>query len=311
MNNTRKIRTALKNISPTDTIFLLLSAYLSYCALAKCQRTAQSVTAALTLSANAVIPSIMIFCATYKIMLPRLYAFFSKMQGVSKLFSLSPAGLCMVASGMLSGFPTGALIYAEMKKRGMISREEGLSLLPLSNNASAPFLIGAAGSRMFGDVRFGALLLASQTLSVLILLFLTRFERRGIAPQRITAGKITFGSAAAAIGSCGGAMITVCAFIVFFRAAADAIVFDLAPDFLKTAVYSALEISSGLSSVSELGVCADSAVLAGFAVGYSGLSVMMQVSLISGEGARRFFFRKCLLGALCAAFSFAGYALLF
>lgn len=309
MNNTRKIRTSLKNIGVVNTLFFLLSAYLSYCALARCERTAQSVISALTLSARAVIPSITIFCATYKIMLPRLYAFFSKMQGVSRLFSLSPAGLCMVASGMLSGFPTGALIYAEMKKKGMISREEGLSLLPLSNNASAPFLIGAAGNKMFGDMRFGALLLAVQTISVLILLFLTRGERRGVATQTIRAEKITAGSAAAAIGSCGGAMVTVCAFIVFFKAAADAIVFDLAPDFLKTAVYSVLEISSGLDAVSQLGVCAASAALAGGTVGFSGLSVMMQVSLISGEGARRLFFRKCVLGALCAAFSFAAYGL--
>lgn len=309
MNNTRKIRTAIRNISMVNTVFLLLSAYLSYCALARCERTAQSVISALTLSARAVIPSIMIFCATYKIMLPRLYAVFSKMQGVSRLFSLSPAGLCMVASGMLSGFPTGALIYAEMKKKGMISKEEGLSLLPLSNNASAPFLIGAVGNKMFGSVRFGALLLFSQTLAVSLLLFLTRKERRGVASRTIRAEKITFGSAAAAIGSCGSAMVTVCAFIVFFKAAADAIVFDFAPDFLKTAVYSALEISSGISAVSRLGVCAAAAAFAGGTVGFSGISVMMQVSLISGEGARRLFFRKCILGALCAGFSFAGYAL--
>ena len=311
MNNTRKIRTSHKNISITSTVFFLLSAYLSYCALARCERTACSVTEALTLSSSAVIPSVMIFCATYKIMLPRLYAFFSKMQGVARLFSLSPAGLCMVASGMLSGFPTGAFIYAEMRKKGMISREEGLSLLPLSNNASAPFLIGAVGGKMFGNVRFGTLLFISQALAVLLLLFLTRGKRKNVTKQTVRARKITFGSVAAAIGGCGSAMVTVCAFIVFFKAAADAIAFDFAPDFLKTAVYSALEISSGLNALSHLGVCTASAALAGGTVGFSGLSVMMQVSLISGEGARRLFFHKCLLGALCAAFSLAAYGLFF
>ncbi|MBO4428550.1 MAG: hypothetical protein J5832_01210, partial [Clostridia bacterium] len=159
MREAVKIRTKKRFAGAITTAF---SAYAAFCALAFPARTAESVVAALKLSVSAVVPTLVVFVTAYKILTPALTAAFAKMKRLQRFFAVSPGGMCMIAAGLLSGFPTGSVVYAALRKSGSISEREGESLMPFCNNAGAAFLIGSVGTKMFGFTPYGVALFAFQ-----------------------------------------------------------------------------------------------------------------------------------------------------
>ena len=63
--------------------------------------------------------------------------------------------------GMLSGYPMGAKITAELYEQQQISLEEAQHILVFSNNPGPLFLIGTIGTGFFGIPQYGYLLLFS------------------------------------------------------------------------------------------------------------------------------------------------------
>ena len=275
MSEVVKIRTEK---SPAGVILLAAAAYIAVSALVFPARTAESVSSALSLSVRAVVPALFPFVAAYRIMSPRLVAIFSKMKGVGRVFGVGAGGLCMMMSGLLSGFPTAAVVYAELEKSGAISEEEGESLMPFCSGASAAFLIGAVGKNMFGDASLGVRLFICQSAAALILILATRKTRRPSPPPIAEKTRITPSHAARAIFDTGVTMIGVSSFIAAFSVLSDALASDLhLSGFFDGAVRSALEISGGLSALSRIGDAGR--YLSGFAVGFSGFSVFCSATM--------------------------------
>ena len=214
----------------------------------------------------------------------------------------------MMMSGLLSGFPTAAVVYAELEKSGAISEEEGESLMPFCSGASAAFLIGAVGKNMFGDASLGVRLFACQSAAALILILATRKTRRPSPPPIAKKTCITPSHAARAIFDTGVTMIGVSSFIAAFSVLSDALASDLRlSGFFDGVVRSALEISGGLSALSRIGDAGR--YLSGFAVGFSGFSVFLQCHYASGGAAMKKYLSGKLLasavtGALFAATEF-------
>ena len=63
--------------------------------------------------------------------------------------------------GMLSGYPMGAKITAELYERKQVTLEEAQHILVFSNNPGPLFLIGTIGTGFFGMPQYGYLLLFS------------------------------------------------------------------------------------------------------------------------------------------------------
>ncbi|MBR0235720.1 MAG: hypothetical protein IJQ37_04615 [Clostridia bacterium] len=286
-----------------------MAAYVAATALIFPLRTSASVGAALILSIKKVIPPLFAFSAAYRIIYPALLKLFSKTPRLCRLFGVDAGGMCMIFSGLFSGFPMGAVLFGELYRSGQITEEEGSSLMPYVNCAGASFLIGSVGAQMTKNIGAGALLFVCQSAAAVIFLLASKRERRGALSHNTPApAPITPSHVARAISQSGASMLGIASFIVFFSVVGDSLCADLFIDGgLAAAVRCALEISSGASALSECG-----RAYLGFCVGFSGLSVYMQCDLASGGVAMgRYLSGKLYMCGACGASFFWLYSLIY
>ena len=252
--------------------------------------TAESVRSGLRLCIEKVVPSLFLFlCAARLFAKSGIDRLFEKCKFLLTLFGVSPAGMTVIFTGFLCGYPSGAVAAAELCKSGRMTAEEASSLLPFTNCAGAAFLIGAVGNSMFGDTKAGVVLFIAQSVTSDLLLILTTPRRSARSarafpppPPKISALKKepgVAGAVASAIAEGGAALIPITAFVTFFRT-----VTDIAARFVKAPL-----ISSGICCICEITCGLDSLsanypseplmtiALASATVGFSGLSVMAQV----------------------------------
>lgn len=296
----------------TDMIFIGMAALgcMIY-ALLFPQPAAASASRALRLCAGAVIPSLALFMIAAKMLASSgVGRILAGAERPKRLFGVSGGGLLVLAIGFISGYPAGSAASAEMCKSKMLSKEEARSLLPYTNNAGPAFLMGAVGTKMFGDAKLGLILLASQTLSSIILIFLTKKSRACKSEINVDlipddANKSASSVVASSIAGGGMALLSVCSYVTFFTVVSDAVNMVLvkfgAPDLLCAFVSGLFEITSGLDALGKIqnvDFCLVAAI-AGALVGFSGISVMMQVVDRAGMGGVAV--DRYLPGKLCSA----------
>ena len=119
-----------------------------------------------------------------KAVLPSLFPFFiltallTKLGAAEKLADkLSPltkkcklpgvAAYCFLLS-ILSGYPVGSRIVADLAKNGSITERQAARMSAVCSTSGPMFLIGSVGGAMFGSSKAGVILLASHILTVLL-----------------------------------------------------------------------------------------------------------------------------------------------
>ncbi|MGB9866785.1 MAG: sporulation integral membrane protein YlbJ [Bacillota bacterium] len=112
------------------------------------------------------------------------------------LFNVPGVGSFVMAMGLASGYPGGAVLTAKMRREGLCSRTEAERLLCFTNTADPLFITGAVAVGMFGNPAVGKALVASHYLSALILGVILRFwgtkQDRVEAPLSQVKGPIIF-----------------------------------------------------------------------------------------------------------------------
>ncbi len=83
------------------------------------------------------------------------------------LFRIRSEGALAFIMGIISGYPIGAKVTADLVAQGSIPRSQGERMLAFCNNSGPLFLLGAVGSGMLGSPKFGIILYASHFLSSL------------------------------------------------------------------------------------------------------------------------------------------------
>ena len=99
---------------------------------------------------------------------------------VKLLFGLDGIAAFPFFSGVLSGYPMGAKITAELYEKNLISLQETQHILVFSNNPGPLFLIGTIGAGFFGMPFLGYLLLLSTFLGAVVTGILWRFHKKEI-----------------------------------------------------------------------------------------------------------------------------------
>ena len=99
------------------------------------------------------------------------------------------AAYCFLLSA-LSGYPVGARTIADLSERGVLDGRGATRTAILCSTSGPMFLLGSVGGAMFGDVRAGAVLLASHLLGVisvclLLLPFAKRLPPAPVAPKTL------------------------------------------------------------------------------------------------------------------------------
>ncbi len=268
------------------------------------QLAAGAAFSALTLCATRIVPSLFLFMVAAKMLAGCGFAaFFSRVTrgALERLFGVSPYGAAVILLGLLSGYPTGAVVAGEYLAAGKMERAEAERILPFATAASPAFLVGAVGG-MFGSVRFGALLLAAQSVSALALLLFTRGKGGAVRPPEATEKKNTFAVLASAIKGSGHASLAVCSFVTFFYVFSAMVlhIFPLAGG-AAALVSGVMEISCGFSRLATLG---ENCFFGGLILGFGGFSVFLQTADALGEAGvnpGRYLLCKCAQALLCAA----------
>lgn len=104
------------------------------------------------------------------------------------LFNVPGAGSFVIAMGLASGYPIGAVLTAQMRREGLVTREEAERLMSCANTADPLFMAGAVAVGMFGNARLAGLIMAAHYLGALATGVLMRFYR-GNAPATPPLGR--------------------------------------------------------------------------------------------------------------------------
>lgn len=94
------------------------------------------------------------------------------------IFRVPGVGAFAMAMGLASGYPIGAKITGDLRRRKLCSRVEGERLLTFTNTADPLFMIGAVAVGMFHNAALGVALAGAHYVSSIILGLIMRFYGR-------------------------------------------------------------------------------------------------------------------------------------
>ena len=240
-----------------------------------------------------------------------------------KLFGIAGEGALAIVIGLVSGYPAGAKITAELYENGRITYGDAKTLAAFTNNCGPLFIIGTIGTGMLGDGRLGLVLWGIHVLASLLTgMILKWFHRDSLQlsaasfkPTPVKAPEKSLPAISNAMTSAMYAMIPIAAAIIFFAAftatlKASGVIPALASLFGRNApaasgvLSGAIEITNGIQQLSQcplpeiLKLPLISAV-----AGWAGVSVHIQVIGIlskAGISCRKYLGGKILHACLAA-----------
>ena len=218
------------------------------------------------------------------------------------LFHVSGACASAFALGFIGGYPVGAKTAISLYENGMCTKTEAERLLAFCNNSGPAFILGVVGAGVFASSRVGVLLYLAHAAASICIGILFRFYKAGPTARReerqsrpqFHAQRFT----TAFTGSIKNSFLStlnICAFVVFFTVVIQLLIrsgflpglaqvlgtvlapFGLTPEWAQRLLTGALEISSGVWTLSGDGTLSGKLILAAFMLGWAGISVHCQV----------------------------------
>ena len=125
----------------------------------------------LSLYATSVLPSLFPFyffslLLTYIGSAKAISAVFQK--PVKLLYNAPKESAYVLLLSMLSGYPVGASMTAELYGAGIITSKEAKAIASFASTSGPIFMLGTVGSAIFGDIRVGVIVLVSHYLAALL-----------------------------------------------------------------------------------------------------------------------------------------------
>lgn len=172
-----------------------------------------------------------------------------------KLFGIPSSLMLVFVIGLLSGYPLGAKITAELYRRKQISKSTAQQLLSFCNNCGIVFIISAVSASMLKDRQAAVFFISITVFSAL----LTGFIHNLLFPQdniKVIAPKtaLSHTSFNSAIFSAIGTILTVGSCMIFFSVISES-VFSLLPlksDISKAFISGIFEFTRGVKLISVL-----------------------------------------------------------
>lgn len=242
----------------------------------------------LLLCADSAVPSLFLFTAV------SLFAVESKAANIlgrlispisKRLFRLDGEKATVLLISLVAGYPVGAKLIACAFEKGKLSKAQAERMLAFCVNAGPAFVINAVGvgalnSRSDGLRLFAAMLCTSLLFAAVAERLPKRTEKTAVpkiafeAPQPCKSPRPLTEAFTQSVSEAGGAMLTLCFFVIFFSGAVGGLS-DFLPESLQGAA-ALLEITGGIRHFgrSELPKLA-------FFLGFGGLSVIFQVASAS------------------------------
>lgn len=200
----------------------------------------------------------------------------------NKLFGISIYGAGAFICGILCGYPIGAKCAAELYAEGRISKSEAQSLMAYCNNSGPLFIIGAIGLGMLHSFKCGVFLYIVHIFSAIVAALILKPYTyiRQISSVNLPKSKPLTQCICESVTN----VLNVCGFILMFSVVNKITqpFFALAPHKIRLVLPGIVEISNGIKTVctNATGFCEKMTIIS-FVLGWSGISVHMQVSNIA------------------------------
>jgi len=104
------------------------------------------------------------------------------------LFNVPGVGAFVVAMGLASGYPIGAVLTARLRRDGQLNTAEAERLMSFCNTADPLFMAGAVAVGMFGRPALGGAIMGAHYLAALGTGLILRFYRRTERSPDVAAG---------------------------------------------------------------------------------------------------------------------------
>ena len=237
------------------------------------------------------------------------------------LFALPGTASLAVALGFCSGFPTGAMVTAALRRQGAVSAEEGGRLLAFTNNAGPLYVTAAVSSALLGCPEAAWLLAAGHYgINLLLGIALGRLHQRGGKRSQQAAREpkrealpLSALMKAAAQRAAANLMLIGC-YMAFFSVAAALLTPEGLAPLPRAAVSGILEMSLGINALAESGLPPDALLpLVGAELALGGASVQLQVLAMTADtdiSPRLYLLSRPLHAALAFGFTRAALKLL-
>ncbi|MBE5816878.1 MAG: hypothetical protein E7315_04050 [Clostridiales bacterium] len=227
------------------------------------------------------------------------------------VLGLSPAGMGVVATSMLSGYPTGARLTASLKDEGYISADEAEDIACASSFCSPAFAISYVAGGLLGNSLYSIPMLISHYVSMLlyIILFVKKDRKNTVLDNSIIPikrGPLGKRLLDAVNYGCTSTL-AVGGYIVLFYVFCTLIRVEGCPLF-NNVILAVSEISMGARAVSELPVELGIKISVLTAcISWGGACVIMQSTgfmLASGISCRKFIWAKIMQAFLAGTLAY-------
>lgn len=266
----------------------------------------------LSLWANSVVPSLFPFFIAIELLnhtnvahiLGKLLNKFMK-----PLFNVPGIGAYVFIMGLISGYPTGAKIVTQFRKKGMITKAEGERLLTFTNNSGALFILGTVGITLFGNTTIGILLLITHILACISVGIVFRFwkfnDNEKMNYKKINSDKKNTSSniLSASITNSINTILMIGGFIVLFSIIISILktskillilsnilapimnIFNIDSKFCIPMISGIFELTNGISMVASLPnkLLSTNIIISAFLLGFGGISVVLQIYAIIAD----------------------------
>lgn len=98
------------------------------------------------------------------------------------LFNVPGVGSFVMAMGLASGYPIGAILTRRLRRDNLCNQVEAERLISFCNTSDPLFMIGAVAIGMFGNARLGVIIAISHYISAILVGLCMRFYRKN-APK--------------------------------------------------------------------------------------------------------------------------------
>lgn len=218
-------------------------------------------------------------------------------------FKINGRAISAFLSGMAGGFPVGAKSALELYKNGKISNCECERLMSFANIPSPAYVISAIGIGIFSSYKHGVILyfvcIFSSVICGVLIGINKNYTENNIENVNDSYDFVS------SVKKSATASVNLVFFISFFSAVSSLIKASPLPILLKAPMLLLIEITNACGYISELCIYSDRLKLAllGFALSFSGISVLIQS--LSIDGGKEMSIQKCILyKLLCGIISF-------
>lgn len=221
-------------------------------------------------------------------------------------FLFKSNGYCVVPFflGILGGYPVGASLISDLRKKRVVSENEAERLFYWCINPSPAFTVTAVGTFLLKNTFLGFILYFSCIFASLTVGILCRFlsngekEANAFPSQRLSGGERLVG----AVSSAGHAMLGICGWVLCFSAFCSALKCFVKNDGVSLSLKIISEVTAGCREAVESGFSLP--VIAAL-LSFGGLAVICQISSYSavlGIQTRRIICSRLINAAFSAVY---------